>query len=98
MSSRRTCDQALLDMLEDWELSDQAEKLAKHEVFSVEDAETMTTEDVQAWELPNEFNTLLSYLHTNVKFASDLTKPFQHIHQSPRLRLLLSRLQSLINT
>ena len=90
MSSRRKCTQELLDLLTHWNLADQAQKLNDHEVFSLEDAECMTPQDVQEWDLPAAFNAFILHL-------SQPTQPTAHTQQA-QLRQLLCRLQSVINT
>ena len=80
---RRKCTQELLDLLTLWNLADQAEKLNDNEVFSVQDLECMTPEDVRDWDLPAAFNALI--LH--------LSQYTQHVATHDTLHTLLGRLR-----
>ena len=64
MSLDGKCTEELLGLLTQHNFAYLAETLANHEVFSVEDADCMTQEDVQEWELPDNFNDFLEYVHS----------------------------------
>ena len=77
MSLDGKCTEELLGLLTQYNFADQAKKLADHEVFSVEDVDFMTEEDVQAWELPDNFNDFLTYVHSymQIKYMPRTSSP-----------------------
>ena len=78
MSLDGKCTEELLGLLTQYNFADQAEKLVDHEVFSVEDVDCMTEEDVQEWELPDNFNDFLTHVHSYMQIKYMPRTPSPH--------------------